>query len=29
MACSDSALTLNSGGDGKEILAQLLTELAI
>ena len=28
-ACSKSALTLNSGGDGKEILAQLLTELAV
>ena len=28
-ACSRSALDLNSGGDGKEILAGLLTELAL
>ncbi|MBE6949251.1 MAG: DNA polymerase III subunit delta [Ruminococcaceae bacterium] len=28
-ACSESALALNSGGDGKEVLAQLLAELAI
>ncbi len=28
-ACSESALALNSGGDGKAVLAQLLVELAI
>ena len=29
LACSESAKALNSGGDGKEVLAQLLTELAV
>ena len=29
LACSESALALNTGKDGKEVLAQLLTELAI
>jgi len=29
LACSESALALNTGKDGKEVLAQLLTELAV